>query len=125
MITVTNLMSETKEEEYYFLREYIELNGEQSLPPYRSLLISIKICQDDETIYNKSVTNSINRTIASLKAGQSIENEQISLLFTDCIKYKPNDIHRFANVIGSIQSSLLDKLKISFRELCFKNTRLI
>lgn len=38
----------------------------------------------------------------SLSQGGSIEHEQISLLFSDCIETDQLDLHRFANVVGSI-----------------------
>ena len=70
------------------------------------------------------MTNSIERTTKNLIAGKSIENEQISLLFSDCIENNPDDVSRFANVIGSIQSSFLDKLGVNFRELFVNNQKL-
>jgi hypothetical protein len=59
-----------------------------------------------------------------LLAQQSIETEQISLLFSDCVENNPQDIGRFANVIGSIQHSFLDKLGVEFRSLFVQNSRL-
>lgn len=38
---------------------------------------------------------------------------------------RPEDIHRFANVIGSIQHSFLDKLNVQFRDLYTKNSKLV
>ena len=46
------------------------------------------------------------------------------MLFSDCVENNPTDIARFANVIGSIQHSFLDKLGVSFRELFLTNSRL-
>jgi len=46
------------------------------------------------------------------------------LLFSDCVENHPTDITRFANVIGSIQHSFLDKLGVNFRELFVNNSRL-
>ena len=46
------------------------------------------------------------------------------MLFSDCIESHPTDIARFANVIGSIQHSFLDKLGVNFRELFVNNSRL-
>jgi hypothetical protein len=46
------------------------------------------------------------------------------LLFSDCVENNPADIARFANVIGSIQHSFLDKLGVNFKELFANNSRL-
>lgn len=45
-------------------------------------------------------------------------------MFTDCVEKNPTDIDRFANVIGSIQQSFLDKLSINFKELFVNNQKL-
>lgn len=45
---------------------------------------------------------SLERTKVKLTSGQSIESEQISLLFTEILQKSPQDIVKFANVIGSI-----------------------
>ena len=87
-------------------------------------MISVTICDDDQFIFKKCLTNSIERTKKNLLAGKSIETEQISLLFSDCVEKNPTDIERFANVIGSIQHSFLDKLSVSFRDLFVNNSRL-
>jgi len=87
-------------------------------------MISVTICDDDQFIFKKCLTNAIERTKRNLLAHRSIENEQISLLFSDCVEHNPTDIHRFANVIGSLQTSFLDKLGISFRELFVNNRKL-
>jgi len=102
VIMVKNIISDLADPEYYFLREFVELKQIKTLPPYRSLMVSLTICQDDQFIFKKCLTTSIERTTKNLVAGKSIENEQISLLFSDCIENRPTDIHRFANVIGSI-----------------------
>ena len=87
-------------------------------------MISVTICDDDQFIFKKCLTNSIERTKKNLLAKKSIETEQISLLFSDCIEFDPTNIARFANVIGSIQHSFLDKLNISFRDLFVNNRKL-
>jgi len=46
------------------------------------------------------------------------------LLFSDCVEHNPGDIERFANVIGSVQNSFLDKLSISFRDLFINSQKL-
>jgi len=125
VVMVKNIISDDgAEPEYYFLREFIELKTLKTLPGYRSLMVSITICEDDQFIFKKCLTNSIERTKRNLLAGKSIENEQISLLFSDCVEYNPGDIDRFANVIGSIQSSFLDKLNVSFRDLFTNSVKL-
>jgi hypothetical protein len=100
---IKNIISDDKEPEYYFLREFIELNAPKNLPSFHSLMISVTICEEDQFIFKKCLTNSIERTKKNLLAHKSIETEQISLLFTDCVEKNPTDIDRFANVIGSIQ----------------------
>lgn len=70
------------------------------------------------------MTNSIERMKRNLITGDSIESEQISLLFTDCIEHNPEDIERFANVIGSIQASFLDKLNVTFDKMFVNNFKL-
>jgi len=124
VVMVKSLIGGQSEHEYYFLREFVELRQLQTLAPYRSLIISLTICDDQQPVFKKCLTNSIERTTKNLVAGKSIENEQISLLFSDCIENTPHDIHRFANVIGSIQNSFLDKLEVHFRELFVTNAKL-
>lgn len=87
-------------------------------------MISVSICDDDQFIFKKCLTTSIERTKRNLLSGKSIETEQISLLFTDCVEFNPSDIDRFANVIGSIQQSFLDKLSVNFKDLFQNNQRL-
>lgn len=125
VIMVKNIISDAvTDQEYYFLREFVELKQVKTMPAYRSIMISLTVCQDDQFIFKKCLTTSIERTTKNLVAGKSIENEQISLLFSDCIEHNPQDIHRFANVIGSIQNSFLDKLGVSFRDLFVNNSKL-
>ena len=124
VVMIKNVIADQRETEYYFLREFIELRQTQTLPAYRSMMISVSICEDDQFIFKKCLTNSIERTKRNLQAHKSIEAEQISLLFSDCIEQTPSDIHRFANVIGSIQNSFLDKLGVPFREMFINNSRL-
>lgn len=124
VVMIKNVISDAQEPEYYFLREFIELKTMKMLPAYRSLMISVTICDDDQFIFKKCLTNSIERTKRNLVAHKSIETEQISLLFSDCIEHDPTNIARFANVIGSIQSSFLDKLNVSFRDLFVNNRKL-
>jgi len=102
VVMVKNLIADSTEPEYYFLREFVELRQFKQLPSFRSMLISLTICQDEQFIFKKCLTNSIERTTKKLMAGKSIENEQISLLFTDCVENSSDDVSRFANVIGSI-----------------------
>jgi hypothetical protein len=124
VVMIKNVISDFAEPEYYFLREFIELRQLKTLPAYRSLMVSVTICDDDQFIFKRCLTNSIERTKKNLLAHKSIESEQISLLFSDCVENSPADIARFANVIGSIQHSFLDKLGINFLELFTGNARL-
>lgn len=125
IVMVKTIISGESDPEYYFLREFVEARDQKMLPPFRSLMISVTVCDDDQFIFKKCLTNSIERTKRNLLAGQSIEQEQISLLFSDCVEHNPSDIHRFANVIGSIQHSFLDKLNVSFRDLFIRNSKLV
>lgn len=109
-----NIISDQGDPEYYFLREFVELGSQKQLPAHRSMMVTMQICEDDQFIFKKCLTNSIERTKRNLQAGRSIETEQISLLFSDCVEHTPADIPRFANVIGSLQHSFLDKLNINF-----------
>lgn len=124
VVMVKTIISGESDPEYFFLREFVEARELRSLPSYRSLMISVTICDDDQFIFKKCLTNSIERTKRNLLAGNSIEQEQISLLFSDCVEHNPSDIRRFANVIGSIQHSFLDKLNVSFKDLFIKNSKL-
>lgn len=83
------MMGELADPEYFFLREFIEQRQIKSLPAFRSLMISVTIADDDQYIFKKCLTNSIERTKRNLLSGKSIENEQIALLFTDCIEKNP------------------------------------
>lgn len=75
VVMVKNIISDDGEPEYYFLREFIELRNLKTLPGYRSMMISVTICEDDQFIFKKCLTNSIERTKRNLLAGKSIENE--------------------------------------------------
>ncbi len=75
VVMIKNVISEDKDPEYFFLREFIELKSLKNLPAYRSLMISVTICQDDEFIFKKCLTNSIERTKRNLLAKKSIETE--------------------------------------------------
>jgi len=44
VVMIKNVISEDKEPEYFFLREFIELKSLKNLPAYRSLMISVTIC---------------------------------------------------------------------------------
>lgn len=63
------------EPDYLFLREFVETRNLKSLPAYRSLMISVTICEDDQYIFKKSLTTSIERTKKNLLNGVSVEDE--------------------------------------------------
>ena len=44
VVMIMNVISEDKDPEYFFLREFIELKTLKNLPAYRSLMISVTIC---------------------------------------------------------------------------------
>ena len=46
------------------------------------------------------------------------------MLFTDCLEHDPDNIEKFANIIGSIQNSFLDRLDISFEKMYKLNRKL-
>jgi len=75
VVMIKNVISDLNDPEYFFLREFIELRQLKSLPAYRSLMISITICEDDQFIFKKCLTNSIERTKRHLLAHKSIETE--------------------------------------------------
>lgn len=75
VVMVKPVLSDDTEPDYYFLREFIEARNIKLLPAYRSLMISISICEDDQFIFKKCLTNSIERTKKNLLAGHSIEDE--------------------------------------------------
>lgn len=56
--------------------------------------------------------------------GENIESEQISLLFTDILERTPEDTIKFANIIGSLQESFLDKLNMNFNDLFVNNNKI-
>lgn len=87
--------------------------------------MSLMICDDDQYIFKKCLTTSIDRMKQSLASGSSIEHEQISLLFSDCIDNDKLDLGRFANVIGSVQATFLDKLNMGFGSMYKLNRKLI
>jgi len=47
----------------------------KSLKPYRSSVVSIHIIEDDQFLFKKCLTNSIERTKRNLISGESIESE--------------------------------------------------
>ena len=75
IVMVKNIISDEKEPEYFFLREFVELRQLRQLPAYRSLMISVTICDDDQFIFKKCLTDSIERTKRNLLAHRSIETE--------------------------------------------------
>ena len=76
VVMIKNVISDDyMDPEYFFLREFVEARQLKSLPAYRSLMISITICEDDQFIFKKCLTNSIERTKRRLLAHQSIETE--------------------------------------------------
>jgi len=75
VVMIKNIISDDRDPEYFFLREFIELNTPRVLPAYHSLMISVTICEDDQFIFKKCLTNSIERTKRNLLAHKSIETE--------------------------------------------------
>lgn len=75
VVMVKTIISGESEPEYFFLREFVEARTVRALPAYRSLMISVTVCDEDQYIFKKCLTNSIERTKRNLLAGQSIEQE--------------------------------------------------
>lgn len=73
VVMVKTIISGETDPEYYFLREFVEARNIRNLPAYRSLMVSVTICDDDQFIFKKCLTNSIERTKRNLLAGESIE----------------------------------------------------
>lgn len=46
------------------------------------------------------------------------------MLFSDIIENSPEDIVKFANIVGSVQENFLDKLSISFNDLFIRNDKI-
>ena len=95
-----------------------------TLQPYHSHILGITICNDDPFVLKKTLIQSLERTKTKLQKGESIESEQVSLLFTDILEKAPDDIAKFANVIGSLQENLLDKINMNFFEMLYHNHKL-
>ena len=114
VVMVKDCINDTQDPQYYFLREFLEQKEIKTLRPYRTSMVSLQIIDDDQYLFKKCLTNSIERMRKNLMQGSNIESEQISLLFSDCIENHPEDIERYANVIGSIQTSFLEKLGVQF-----------
>lgn len=90
--------------QYFFLKELLNLKQQIRLRPYQSTVSGLTICSSDgdSFVVKKALTQSLERTKVKLTSGQSIESEQISLIFTDILQNSPQDIVRFSNVIGSL-----------------------
>lgn len=85
VIMVQNWLDSEAQPGYFFLREYLSMKHFQTLKPYHSAINSIVICQDDQFVLKKALTQSLERTKAKLQKYENIESEQISLLFMDII----------------------------------------
>lgn len=46
------------------------------------------------------------------------------MLYTDILEQTPQDVVKFANIIGTLQETFLEKLQISFYDLWLNNKRL-
>ncbi len=110
--------------EYYFLKELLTLKSQIRLRPYTSTVMGFSICEGDQFVIRKALMQSLERTKQKLASGQSIESESISLLYTEILENTPQDIVKFANVIGTLQETFLEKLQLSFYDLWLNNLRL-
>ena len=110
--------------QYYFLKELLHMKTSLNLQPFHSSIQGLTICQDDPFVLKKALTQSVERTKSKLLLGQSIESEQISLIFTDILEKTPHDIVKFANVIGSLQDNFLSKFGMTFNDLFIHNYKL-
>lgn len=102
VVIVRNLIGENQEPEYYFLKEFVQIKSLKNIPAFRSLVISLQIQEDSDNLINRCIQSSLERTRNNLASGESIESENLSILFSDCIENRPNDINRFADVLGAI-----------------------
>ena len=67
--------TEDEDAQYYFLREFLEERLTRELGPYKSLVLSLIIVDDDQYIFKKCLTTSIERMKGSLSQGGNIEHE--------------------------------------------------
>jgi hypothetical protein len=124
IVMVTDWLKSDSNPQYYFLKELISMKEYIRLRPFQSAASGISICSNDPFVLKKTLTQSIERTKVKLTSGQSIESEQISLLFTEILDRSPYDIVKFANVVGSLQENFLEKLNLRFYDLISHNHKL-
>jgi len=61
VVMVKDCLNDLVEPQYIFLSEYLELREKKHLRPYRSSIVSLKIVEDDQQIFKKCLTNSIDK----------------------------------------------------------------
>lgn len=72
---VKDCINDQLEPVYYFLREFLELRETRTLRPYGSSVVSLQIIKDDQYIFKKCLTNSIDRMKRNLITGDSVQSE--------------------------------------------------
>ena len=72
---VKDCINETNDPQYYFLREFLEQKEIKTLRPYRTSMVSLQIIDDDQYLFKKCLTNSIERMRKNLMSGSNIESE--------------------------------------------------
>jgi hypothetical protein len=72
VVMVKDCLNDQVEPMYYFLREFLELRETKTLRPYRSSVVSLQIINDDQYIFKKCLTNSIDRMKRNLITGESV-----------------------------------------------------
>jgi len=75
VVMVKDCINETNDPQYYFLREFLEQKEIKTLRPYRTSMVSLQIIDDDQYLFKKCLTNSIERMRKNLMSGSNIESE--------------------------------------------------
>jgi hypothetical protein len=75
VVMVKDCLNDLVEPQYIFLREFLELREKKHLRPYRSSIVSLQIVEDDQYIFKKCLTNSIDKMKKNLATGDPIECE--------------------------------------------------
>ena len=75
VVMVKDCINETNEPQYYFLREFLEQKEIKTLRPYRTSMVSLQIIDDDQYLFKKCLTNSIERMRKNIMSGSNIESE--------------------------------------------------
>jgi hypothetical protein len=88
VVMVTDWLKPDNPAQYYFLKELLSMRQHIRLRPYTSNVIGLTICatDGDQFVVKKALMSSLERTKTKITSGQSIESEQISLIYTDILE---------------------------------------